>query len=156
MRAPFILAILMYCGSAACLAQASDPAAPAAKPVDGEPRIDSHASIGLRPRIAGMQLHKGVNTIYTNKDGWTLQAVVDRRGAISGYLQVNTAGKTSKVHAQTPLSPPLKPGQMALVHKCVAITQECLNNPLPPSGNPDDCMIQIQCPNTALSNLLTR
>lgn len=154
MRAPSILAILMYCGSAACLAQGTDPALPATKP-DAEARLDVHASMDVHPRIAGLPLKQGANTLYTNKEGWTLQAVVNRRGSVTGYLQVDPAGKVSELKGRTPLSPPLEPGQMALVHKCVAITKECLDNPLPQSGNPDDCMIEIQCPNTALSNLLT-
>ena len=81
MRTPSIMAILICCGSTACLAQANDPAVPAAKP-----DVGSQASTDLRPRTAGMQLKKGINTLYTNRAGWTLQAVVDRHGTITGYL----------------------------------------------------------------------
>lgn len=152
-----IMAILLCCVSAACLAQAGDSATPAATADIGEHRITSYEAMDLRPRIAGMQLKKGMKTLYTNKDGWTLQAVVDRRGAITGYVQVDATGKASKVEAQTPLSPALKPGQMALVHKCLVVTQECINNPLPRSGKPEDCILEVECPKAgSFSNLLSR
>lgn len=83
--------------------------------------------------------------------------MVKRKGMITGYVSVDAAGNVSELKEQSHVPAALGPGEMALVHKCLAVTQECLNNPLPRSGNPEDCFIEIQCPNRgSFAELLSR
>jgi hypothetical protein len=155
MRTPSIMVILLCCGSMATAALAREPIS--AAPPGGEAQVDIHQAIDLRLEMARMQLKAGRNTLYTNEQGRTLQAVANRRGVITGYVSVDAAGKVSKINAQSKLSAVPGPGEQALVHKCLVVTQECLNNPLPRSGNPEDCILEVECPKTgSFSNLLTR
>lgn len=155
MRAPSITIVLICCGAMASVAVAGEPVS--ATPPVGEPQLDTCKAIDLRAKTARKQLKTGSNAICTNAQGTTLQAVVDRNGAITGYMSVDAAGKVSTLKEQPEVPAALGPGEMALVHKCFAVTQECLNNPLPRSGNPEDCFIEIQCPNrSSFANLLSR
>lgn len=155
MRIQSIGIVLICCAALASVALAGEPV-PVAPPGDG-PRVDTRKAIDLRSSTARMQLKTGRNAIYKDAQGRTLQAVVDRKGAITGYVSVDAAGNVSELKEQSNAPAALGPGGMALVHKCFAVTQECLNNPLPRSGNPEDCFIEIQCPNReSFANLLSR
>lgn len=155
MRTPF-LGIILACGGAMTITVlAREPIS--TSPPSEEPRIDAGKEVDQRPRAAGVQLETGGNAIYKNVQGGTLQAVVDRRGAITGYLLVEAAGKVTKLKEHSDVPVTLGLGEMALVHKCYVITQECLDNPLPRSGNPEDCAIEIKCPDRgSFSNQLSR
>lgn len=155
MRTPSIMAVLVCCGVIATATSAREPM-PVAPP-SSDTQANTDAAIDLRPIMARMQLKKGRNAIYTDGQGGTLEAVVDRRGAITGYALVDAKGKVSKLEERTGLSVVLKPGKPVVVHKCFVIAKECLDNPLPRSGNPEDCAVEIPCPNTgSFSNLLSR
>jgi hypothetical protein len=147
--------MLICCGFATIAALAREPMQ--AAPPEGEPQADTHQSNGLRPKAARPQLRVGRNTIYTNEQGRKLQAVVNRRGVVTGYVMVDATGKVSKMEVRTSRPTALEPGQIALVRQCIAITKECLDNPIPRSMDPDDCLLIIPCPNTgAFSNQLSR
>ena len=155
MRTPSIMAMMLCCGTVTTMALAREPIS--AAPPGGEPQVDIYQAIDLRSKTARMQLKAGRNTIYTNEQGRTLQAVVNRKGVITGYVSVDAAGKVSKIKVQSNVSAVLGLGEQALVHKCFVITKECLDNPLPRSGNPEDCAVEIECPKPgSFSNLLSR
>jgi len=155
MRIQSIGPVLICCAALASVALAGEPLS--VPPPGGEPRADTRKAPDLRSRTARTPLRPGRNVVYKDAQGTTLQAVVDSKGAITGYVAVDAAGKVSELKEQSKAPASLRPGEMALVHKCFAVTQECLNNPLPRSGNPEDCFIEIQCPGRAsFASLLSR
>lgn len=155
MRALPSIMLLISCGPIASQSLARDPVS-AVLP-DQDPRSNTRTATDLRPGMAQMSLKKGRNVVYTAEGGSTLQAVVDRKGAITGYVSVDAAGKVSQLNARPDVPGTLAPGEMALVHECFVITRECLDNPLPRSGNPEDCRLVIPCPKPAsFSTLLSQ
>lgn len=150
------ISILLCAGLSIGPAWASGPVLAATEGHTDQPKITTYKVIDIRSDMARMRLKRGRNTVYTDSKGRKLQAEVDRKGEITGYVSVDETGKTSALKTRFNQSMPLGQGEMAIVHKCWRVTDECKNNPLPSSGNPDDCFVEIVCPKASSSSLLTR
>jgi hypothetical protein len=145
MRSLYAISVLLL--STACFAQEGRSAHPATDTGAGGQPFDDHATTGdARLQQETPRFREGRYTVHTDAQGGKIQAEVDANGVITDYLMVDADGSVSGLEEQPSLSVALRSGKPALVHECFTITKECLENPLPRSGNPEDCKLVIPCP----------